>query len=83
MKEAAGELNTTIIVVISVGILSAFFFTVLWPIINNNFKKNVDCDKAICDCAKDKRNDKNEFKCYIKDKDGNIVVDDLWCVYKG
>ena len=81
MKEATGELNSTVIVVISVGILSAFFFTVLWPMIHNNFKKNVDCDKAICNCSKEVRNTKNQCKCQVKDDDGNVI--ELWCDYKG
>ena len=81
MKEATGELNSTIVVVISVGILSDFFFTVLWPIINNNLKKNVDCDKAICDCSREHRNSKNECECTIKDENGNEI--NLWCAFKG
>lgn len=55
MKEATGELNMTVIVAISIGILSAFFFGVLWPMIHSNFEKNSQCNKAICDCTKETR----------------------------
>ncbi len=50
MKEATGELNMAVIVTISIGILAAFFFSYLWPIINNNFQRTAQCNKAICDC---------------------------------
>ena len=33
MKEAIGELNSTLIVVIAVAALAALFFTILWPMI--------------------------------------------------
>ena len=36
MKEATGELNTTVIVVIIVAMLVAFFYTGVWPAIRNN-----------------------------------------------
>ncbi len=49
MKEATGELNLTIIVVIAVGLLIAFFYYTIWPVLDNNFKANSSCSKAICD----------------------------------
>ena len=36
MKEATGELNGTLIVVMAIAALSAFFFTVIWPLIRQN-----------------------------------------------
>ena len=33
MKEATGELNSTLIVVIIVAALAALFYTVIWPMI--------------------------------------------------
>ena len=45
MKEATGELNLAVIVAISIGILAAFFFGVLWPMIHGNFEKNSQCNK--------------------------------------
>ncbi len=49
MKEATGELNTTVVVVLAVGVLMAFFYYTLWPIIRENFNKQTQCAKAICD----------------------------------
>ncbi len=48
MKEAVGELNTTVIIVVIVGTLAAFFFLVIWPAINNDFNRNSNCSDAIC-----------------------------------
>ena len=50
MKEATGELNMTVVIVIAVGILAAFFYTVIWPLIGNDFDKNSRCADAICSC---------------------------------
>jgi hypothetical protein len=48
MKQATGDLNSTVIVVIAVAILAAFFFSYLWPIIKNNFDRNSKCSAAVC-----------------------------------
>ena len=47
MKEATGELNLAVIVAISIGILAAFFFGVLWPMIDTNFQRNAQCNKKL------------------------------------
>ena len=49
MKEATGELNLTVIVVMAVAILVAFFYYTIWPSLNNNFKANSSCSKAVCE----------------------------------
>lgn len=53
MKEVQGELNTTLIVVISVGVLMTFFFSYLWPLIRYNFESQTNCKKATCNCNND------------------------------
>ena len=83
MKEATGELNTTFIVVISVAILSAFFFGVLWPQLNNNFKRESQCKQALCDCSDTARTNRDGIEycsCTIK---GDTSGDKIECVYKG
>lgn len=62
MKEATGELNVTVIVAISVGILAAFFFGTIWPMIHHNFQSEADCKSATCNCSKETR-DANDGKC--------------------
>lgn len=50
MKEATGELNMTIVIVIAVGVLAVFFYTLIWPMIKRNYDGNASCAKAICEC---------------------------------
>lgn len=78
MKEATGELNTSIIVVLAVGVLMAFFYYTLWPIIRTNFDHQSKCSKAICEkCAS--TNGKCEYvKCHLEGK-----TEEFECVYKG
>lgn len=74
MKEATGELNGTVVVVLAVGVLIAFFYYTLWPIVRESFEKNSQCSKAICDAKTlndgyvtcHLRNKKEEFKCVYK-----------------
>ena len=49
MKEASGELNLTVVVVMAVAALMAFFYTLIWPIIKNNMTANTKCQAAVCE----------------------------------
>ncbi|MBR6133530.1 MAG: hypothetical protein IKQ29_02305 [Bacilli bacterium] len=49
MREATGELNTSVIVFIAVALLAAFFFMVIWPIIRKDMNVQSSCANAICD----------------------------------
>ena len=49
MKEATSELNMTLVVVISIAGLVAFFYMTLWPMIQDNFDRNTKCNVAICE----------------------------------
>ena len=49
MKEATGELNGTVVVVLLIAALSAFFFGILWPMMRRNSIKNSKCNDAVCD----------------------------------
>lgn len=49
MKEAIGELNGSIIVIMAVGVLSAFFFTFMWPVLKDSMEFRSKCSDAICD----------------------------------
>ena len=84
MKETTGELNMTIIVVIAVAILVAFFYFVIWPNLNTNFEANSKCSQAICENpCKSGTNTCEEtmgqlVKCKIKNSDTEI-----YCPWKG
>ncbi len=80
MKEATGELNLAVVVAISIGILAAFFFSYLWPLISNNFERTTQCDKAVCDCSELVEIEGVEYcTCWI---DGN-ETNQFNCVFKG
>ena len=82
MKKAIGELSNTLIVVISVAILIAFFYYTVWPLLSNNFKSQTSCDKAVCNVQKDSTGaviTKNgKVECTIPGKTGTF-----WCNFKG
>ena len=69
MKEATGELNMTVIIVITIGALSAFFFSVIWPKLNSNLKQNASCSDAVCKCTTPYCTGSGE--CHEKAKNGN------------
>lgn len=80
MKEATGELNTTVIVVIAVASLTAFFYFTIWPAIRNNMNQNTKCSKAICE--KKPNNDGKTVQCYLVEN-GKKVGSDFPCAWKG
>ena len=77
MKEATGELNATIVVVLAVSVLIAFFYYTVWPIIKTNFDKNSQCSKAICKPCDG--SDCETVECHTKNNSGETFE----CVYKG
>ena len=83
MKEATGELNMTVIVAIAVGILAAFFYTIIWPSLKANFNSNARCAKAVCYCKiKGQGNvcrSQGIAKCHIKGDNSNTFN----CPWKG
>ena len=53
MKEATSELANLLVVGVSVAILIAFFYFTVWPMIDNNFKSQTSCEKAVCSTVPD------------------------------
>ena len=49
MKETTSELNLTIVVVMAVAALMAFFYTLIWPMLRNNISANTKCQAAVCE----------------------------------
>lgn len=83
MKEATGELNATVVVVISIGILSAFFYYTVWPTLNDNFTAQSKCSKAWCENPCGEGSGKNSCgattaKCYYGN-DRKVIT----CPWKG
>ena len=83
MKETTGELNLTVIAVIAIGILVAFFYYAIWPSLNNNFQANSNCSRAVCEnpCGQGKNtcSEMNKLaKCHVSGSDVEI-----YCPWKG
>ena len=51
MKEATGELNMTVITVVAIAAIAAFFYALVWPAIKANVINSQKCASAICNCA--------------------------------
>ena len=49
MKEATGELNSSVLVFTAVALLAAFFFMVIWPNIKGGFQHRSTCANAVCE----------------------------------
>jgi hypothetical protein len=49
MKQATSEASTSVIVVTAVALLTAVFFTMIWPTLKGRMIKNSNCSNAICD----------------------------------
>lgn len=63
MKEATGELNMTVITVVAIAAVAAFFYAFVWPMIKNNITRNTYCANAYgCDA--------NNANCSYLDETG-------------
>ena len=81
MKEATGELNTAVIVMIIVALLSFLFFSVFWPNIHASFAKNTKCNEAVCKCLNWNGSVCEEHECFYIDKSGRKKY--ITCTWKG
>lgn len=63
MKEATGELNMTVVTVVAIAAVGAFFYAFVWPGIKSTIEKSTYCAMALCDA--DNKN------CVYTDKDGS------------
>ena len=79
MKEATGELNTTVVTVILVASIASFFYFTIWPMLQNNLNQNVGCSKAIC--LKENRHEDGTVDCTIYDTNGSKST--IRCPWKG
>ncbi len=64
MKEATGELNMTVVTVVAIAAVGAFFYAFIWPGIQNNIKQSTYCASAR-DCDAEGNN------CTYFDEDNN------------
>lgn len=70
MKEATGELNMTVVTVVAIAAVGAFFYLVIWPSIRANLEAQVHCSSAVqCTCS-DESNKDCSCMYYKEGKDG-------------
>ena len=69
MKEATGELNMTVVTVVAIAAVAAFFYAFIWPGIKNTIKANTYCAMATCNA------DRSECT-YV---DENVDLDTVDC----
>lgn len=51
MKEATGELNMTVVTVVAIAAVAAFFYAFIWPSIKTNILNSTKCANAYnCSC---------------------------------
>ena len=55
MKEATGELNMTVITVVAIAAIAAFFYALVWPAIKANVINSQKCASAICNCTSNEK----------------------------
>ena len=63
MKEATGELNMTVVTVVAIAAVAAFFYAFIWPGIRNQIQASTYCSMASC-------ND-DYTACTATDSEGN------------
>lgn len=69
------------------GFVVHFFFSFIWPSIQNNFAKNTRCDEAICPCPERDNNgncvvpEGGQVTCTYRDDNG--TEHDITCAWKG
>ncbi len=77
MKESTGELNMTVVTVVAIAAIAAFFYLVVWPGMKANIERSQHCASAVCstDC------DGGVCNCtwYETDDDGNSTPHDIQC----
>lgn len=64
MKEATGELNMTVVTVVAIAAVAAFFYAFVWPAIQNSIKASTYCSQAV-NCNSD------GTKCHYMNEDGS------------
>lgn len=68
MKEATGELNMTVVTVVAIAAVAAFFYAFVWPSIKASIQASTYCATAICEnCSGDTCN------CTAYDEQGNAT----------
>ena len=72
MKEATGDLNMTVVTVVAIAAVGAFFYLVIWPGIKASIQANTYCSSAV-NCNADRT------QCYYYMEDMSISNKTINC----
>lgn len=82
MKEATGELNMTVVTVVAIAAVGAFFYAFVWPGIKSSIQANTYCAQAQCGTCQSSGNGVTKCDaCEVYDEQGQ----EIWkgkCTFK-
>lgn len=77
MKEATGELNMTVVTVVAIAAVGAFFYAFIWPSIKGNLAAQTHCASAV-NCQPTE--DGSKMSCQYYEDDGvTLHTDPIIC----
>lgn len=74
MKEATGELNMTVITVVAIAAVAAFFYAFIWPAIQNTILSSQACASASPETTQGTANTDGYINCG-KETNGKYTCD--------
>lgn len=80
MKEATGELNMTVVTVVAIAAIAAFFYAFVWPAIKNNITSSTRCSQAVCSNCTVENGKRRCTDCSYVDENG-ATQNGLTCVF--
>ena len=78
MKEATGELNMTVITVVAIAAVGAFFYAFIWPAIKSNLLAQTHCASAV-QCSEPDSNGTMDCRFYKDDGSGELDEQHIKC----
>ncbi len=81
MKEATGELNMTVITVVAIAAVAAFFYAFIWPAIKNTLNRTTLCNSASCESCTLNGNRRTCTNCTITEGDNGTPRNIGTCVF--
>ncbi|MFI3260886.1 MAG: hypothetical protein R3Y13_04150 [bacterium] len=82
MKEATGELNMTVVTVVAIAAVGAFFYAIVWPTIQTSIKQSTYCATAY-NCSQEggvnkctyrnESGDEASIECQINDQSNDVA----------
>lgn len=73
MKEATGELNITVITIVAIGALAAFFYFVIWPGIQSSMALTSACNSGPGTTSGEQGSAKGYVQCGNANSDGTFT----------